>query len=235
MPYAPKGLEQVKPTMRDPREPPTWVGMDIWASALCLSPTRCFPNLTIGKNVGCGLRQRRRSPRPRSTHGCASCWTLVGLGDQIAKYPAQLSGGQQQRVALARALALSPGLLLLDEPLSALDARVRARLRGEIRDLQRRLGHHHDHGDPRPGGSADDVGPGRRDSEGRDRADRHARRDLRSPASTFVADFVGKMNFLTGRLLAPDRADVQGAMLRLAEPSSWRAASGSRYASGRRT
>ena len=65
---------------------------------------------------------------------------LVGLPEQADKYPAQLSGGQQQRIALARALALSPGLLLLDEPLSALDARVRARLRGEIRDLQRRLG-----------------------------------------------------------------------------------------------
>ncbi len=82
----------------------------------------------------------RGEPARRSTQRVAELLTLVGLADQAEKYPAQLSGGQQQRVALARALALSPGLLLLDEPLSALDARVRARLRGEIRDLQRRLG-----------------------------------------------------------------------------------------------
>ena len=77
---------------------------------------------------------------PRSTARVDELLALVGLPEQGAKYPAQLSGGQQQRVALARALATSPSLLLLDEPLSALDARVRVRLREEIKSLQRRLG-----------------------------------------------------------------------------------------------
>ncbi len=97
-----------------------------------------FPNLTIKDNVGYGLVSGGK-PRAEVDQRVRELLTLVGLPEQADKYPAQLSGGQQQRIALARALALSPGLLLLDEPLSALDARVRARLRGEIRDLQHRL------------------------------------------------------------------------------------------------
>ena len=99
-----------------------------------------FPNLTIFDNVAYGLVNRRAArerDRARASHELLK---LVGLPDSGAKYPGQLSGGQQQRIALARALATAPGLLLLDEPLSALDALERVRLRGEIRALQQRLG-----------------------------------------------------------------------------------------------
>ena len=98
-----------------------------------------FPNLTVYDNVAYGL-VNRRAARQAIAARVAELLTLVGLPDSGAKYPAQLSGGQQQRVALARALATSPGLLLLDEPLSALDAIVRVHLRSEIRSLQRKLG-----------------------------------------------------------------------------------------------
>jgi iron(III) transport system ATP-binding protein len=176
-----------------------------------------FPNLTIFDNVAYGLVAARR-PRPEIRARVAELLSLVGLADQAPKYPAQLSGGQQQRVALARALALSPGLLLLDEPLSALDARVRARLRGEIRDLQRRLGITtimvtHDQEEALT--MADRIvvmNHGRIEQVGRP-DEVYAR-----PATPFVADFVGRMNFLPGRLLASDRAEVQGANLAFAPP-----------------
>ncbi len=98
-----------------------------------------FPNLTVAENVGYGLRGAAW-PRSRRRERVAELIETVGLGEQADKYPAQMSGGQQQRVALARALANEPGLLLLDEPLSALDAIVRQHLRAELRALQRRLG-----------------------------------------------------------------------------------------------
>ncbi|MFO1036286.1 MAG: putative 2-aminoethylphosphonate ABC transporter ATP-binding protein [Geminicoccaceae bacterium] len=179
-----------------------------------------FPNLTIKDNVGYGLvsQGRRKAEIDRRV---AELLELVGLADQAPKYPSQLSGGQQQRIALARALALSPGLLLLDEPLSALDARVRARLRGEIRDLQKRLGITtimvtHDQEEALTmsdrivvmnKGRIDQVGP----------PDEIYSR----PATPFVADFVGKMNFLNGKVTGPGAADVQGAPLKVEQDIEW--------------
>jgi iron(III) transport system ATP-binding protein len=174
-----------------------------------------FPNLSIRANVGYGLVASGR-PRAEVSARVDELLALVGLADQASKYPAQLSGGQQQRVALARALALSPGLLLLDEPLSALDARVRARLRGEVRDLQQRLG-------------ITTIMVTHDQEEALTMSDRivvmnHGRIDqvgtpdeiYGQPATAFVADFVGKMNFLAGRLLDRHTAEVGGARLAFA-------------------
>jgi iron(III) transport system ATP-binding protein len=98
-----------------------------------------FPNRTVAGNVGFGLEATGVVKAARVKR-VSDLLALVGLTEHASKYPNQISGGQQQRVALARALALSPGLLLLDEPLSALDANVRAHLRTELQALQRRIG-----------------------------------------------------------------------------------------------
>ena len=166
-----------------------------------------FPNLTVADNVGYGLGSRRQR-RGEIAKRVAELLALVGLPDAGARYPAQLSGGQQQRVALARALATSPGLLLLDEPLSALDARVRLRLRHEIKALQRRLGVTtamvtHDQEEALTmadrivvmnQGAIEQIGT--------------PQEVYRKPATAFVADFVGAMNFVDGTFAAPDRVTV---------------------------
>ncbi len=108
------------------------VGMVFQAYAL-------FPNMTVAQNIGFGLRIRRESPEAIKER-IAEMLALIHLEQKGNSYPYQLSGGQQQRVALARALAIRPQVLLLDEPLSALDAKIRVQLRQEIRSIQRKLG-----------------------------------------------------------------------------------------------
>ncbi|RAV18266.1 spermidine/putrescine ABC transporter ATP-binding protein [Mycolicibacterium sp. GF69] len=98
-----------------------------------------FPHLTVLENVAFGLKMRRTAKRERLSRA-ADMLDMVGLSAHTDKYAGELSGGQQQRVALARALAIRPSVLLLDEPLSALDAKVRAQLRDEIRRVQREVG-----------------------------------------------------------------------------------------------
>jgi len=98
-----------------------------------------FPNLTVAGNVGFGLKIAKK-PAEVIKKRVAEMLELIHMPDFGSRYPYQLSGGQQQRVALARALALSPDVLLLDEPLSALDAKIRVSLRSEIRSIQQELG-----------------------------------------------------------------------------------------------
>ena len=108
------------------------VGMVFQAYAL-------FPNMTVAQNIGFGLKVRKK-PEATIKQRIDEMLALIHLEQKGDSYPHQLSGGQQQRVALARALAIHPRVLLLDEPLSALDAKIRVSLRAEIRAIQQKLG-----------------------------------------------------------------------------------------------
>lgn len=174
-----------------------------------------FPNLSVFDNVAFGLRSLKW-PKAKIAARVAELLALIGLSDQARKYPNQLSGGQQQRVALARAMAPEPGLLLLDEPLSALDARVRQHLRREIRSLQQQLG-------------VTTILVTHDQEEALTMADRVVVMNhgvieqigtpleiYQHPASAFVADFIGAMNFVDSTLLGPEQAQVGEHVLRLA-------------------
>lgn len=154
-----------------------------------------FPNMSAARNVGYGLECKKR-PRAEIEARSAEMLKTVALSEHAHKLPSQLSGGQQQRVALARALAPNPDVLLLDEPLSALDAKVRESLRLEIRELQKRLG-------------ITTIMVTHDQEEALTMADRivvmdtghiaqlgTARELYEQPASRFVAEFIGRMNIM---------------------------------------
>ncbi len=202
-----RDVTNLKPNQRD-------IGMVFQAYAL-------FPNLTVAQNIAFGLKVAGR-PRAEIDARVAEMLGIIKLAEFGARYPYQLSGGQQQRVALARALAPSPKLLLLDEPLSALDAKVRISLREEIRAIQKRLGITtifvtHDQEEALSmsdrvvvmyGGRAEQTGT--------------PFEIYNRPASRFVASFVGTLNILEGRVAngPSGSVEVDGQVIELGRPLS---------------
>jgi putative spermidine/putrescine transport system ATP-binding protein len=177
-----------------------------------------FPHLTVRQNVAFGLRLRRVSSAQRDRRALEML-ELVGLSSQADRYPHQISGGQQQRVALARALAIEPQVLLLDEPLSALDAKVRAQLRDQIRRIQLDVGITTlfvTHDQEEALAIADRVGVMR---------DGHIEQlappvEVYSrPATSFVAEFVGLTNRLPGTV-SGSTVTVRGRDLPLVDLST---------------
>jgi putative spermidine/putrescine transport system ATP-binding protein len=177
-----------------------------------------FPHMTVRQNVAFGLRLRRVSPAERDRRALEML-ELVGLSTQADRYPHQISGGQQQRVALARALAIEPQVLLLDEPLSALDAKVRAQLRDQIRRIQLEVGITTlfvTHDQEEALAIADRVGV-MRDGKLEQLA---APTEVYSrPATPFVAEFVGLTNRLAGTV-GGGTVTVRGRDLPLVDAST---------------
>ncbi len=197
----------VKLAGSDVTELPPWrrnTGMVFQSYAL-------FPHLSVAQNVAFGL-EMRKLPRANVVKRVEEALALVRLSGFGARLPRQLSGGQQQRVALARALAIRPDVLLLDEPLSNLDAKLRQEVRVEIRELQRQLGLTtvmvtHDQEEALT--MADRLVVM---NEGSVRQVGTQRELYEQPADRFVAGFVGRSTFLAGRIETPGRFRTEGGL-----------------------
>ncbi len=168
-----------------------------------------FPHMSVAQNVAFGLEMHKVPTAERGPR-VAEALRLVQLGGFDERYPRQLSGGQQQRVALARALAMEPQVLLLDEPLSNLDAKLRLEVRVEIRELQRKLGLTtimvtHDQEEALT--MADRLVVMDR---GKVRQIGTQRELYEKPADRFVAGFIGRSAFLDGEVTAPGRFRTAG-------------------------
>jgi putative spermidine/putrescine transport system ATP-binding protein len=166
-----------------------------------------FPHLTVFDNVAFPLTVRR-VPRAHAAHQIRSALDLVQLVPLADRYPRQLSGGQQQRVALARALVFTPDVLLLDEPLSALDKKLRAELQWELKQVHQRVGTtfvYVTHDQEEALSMSDQIAIIR---DGRIVQSGQPRHLYERPATRFVADFLGKSNFISGRVVAIEAGRV---------------------------
>ena len=178
-----------------------------------------WPHKTVAENVGFGLRMRRVAGAAL-TRQVDAALEQVGLAGLGRRFPAELSGGQQQRVALARSLVVEPGILLFDEPLSNLDAKLRERMRGELRQLQRRTGItfiYVTHDQAEALALSDRIAVM---SKGRLQQYGTPHDVYRRPTNKVVADFMGLVNFLPGRVSSAGSVTLDGGeTLPLAIPS----------------
>jgi len=187
-------------------------------TAMVFQSYAIFPHLNVFENVAFGLRMQRLRGTEIEQR-VARVLELVGLTKMARRQPSALSGGQQQRVALARCIVLEPRLLLFDEPLSNLDAKLREQMRFEIRDLQQRLGItavYVTHDQTEAMAMSDLIlvmNHGKVEQIGSPRA------IYATPANRFVADFIGKANFLEGRVVNADKVEVAGRQIALVSPT----------------
>lgn len=177
-----------------------------------------FPNMTVAGNIGFGLKVMKKQPEEIKQR-VKEMLELINMPDYGDRYPSQLSGGQQQRVALARALALRPEVLLLDEPLSALDAKIRVSLRSEIRSIQQKLGItavYVTHDQEEALSLSDRVvvmNAGRMEQVG------SPFEIYNFPQTTFVANFVGTLNAVEAEVIDPqaNTLRIDGVLLQAAK------------------